>query len=341
MQSAGWPPWRRQTGCMCWTPAPLTGPRSACVPWGRWLWKRGWSLGGLTRPATALWSWYRRTRTSVCVPIWMRCFTRAGGRRWRRPGRTGPPRRSTAIPGTSTPTAPRAPCSGLRRSTPAGDTAGPTRFTRCWSGRRAGHRGGSARRRGCSWTTTPTPPNPGDSTCPCWSCRWRRPRRTTATPITWAGSTCSTAGGTTVSARWSATCPCPPPSGRMSGAPPCGFSPGRGGRRAGRSRPGGGCGGPSGRPLTCGSPTWSWRAYSMRRRSGTGWCTCAVRPWQLPTALRPISARRRRGGACPGICSLWGCTTPGGGARPWRPPGRPWLSPEDGRIRDNVAFLAG
>ena len=35
--------------------------------------------GGLTRPATALWSWYRRTRTSVCVPIWMRCFTRAAG----------------------------------------------------------------------------------------------------------------------------------------------------------------------------------------------------------------------------------------------------------------------
>ena len=157
MRNAGWPPWRRQTGCMCWTPAPPTGPRSACVPWGRWLWKRGWSPGGLTRPATALWSWYRRTRTSVCVPIWMRCFTRAGGRRWRRPGRTGPPRRSTAIPGTSTPTAPRAPCSGLKRSTPAGDTAGPTRFTRCWSGRRAGDRGGSAQRRGCSWTTTPTP----------------------------------------------------------------------------------------------------------------------------------------------------------------------------------------
>ena len=37
-------------------------------------------------------------------------------------------------------------------------------------------------------------------TCPCWSCRWRRTRRTTGTSTIWAGSTSITAGGTTVSA---------------------------------------------------------------------------------------------------------------------------------------------
>ena len=49
-------------------------------------------------------------------------------------------------------------------------------------------------------TTTRTPKNPGGSTCPCWSCRWRRTRRTTGISTIWAGSTSTTAGGTTVSA---------------------------------------------------------------------------------------------------------------------------------------------
>ena len=47
---------------------------------------------------------------------------------------------------------------------------------------------------------TPTRKNPGPSTCRFWNWQWRRHLRTTAASTIWAGSTCSTADGTTASA---------------------------------------------------------------------------------------------------------------------------------------------
>ena len=196
----GWPPWGRPTGCTCWTPAPPTARRSACGRWAPWWrWRRS-SPGGLTRPATAPWPWCRRTRTSAYAPIWTRCSAPAGGRRWRAPGGRTPSRRPTATPGASAPTGGRTRCSGVKRSTPGRAGGGCTRFTRCWSGCPAFRRAGRRRRRGCSWITTPTRPNPGGSICPCWSCRWKKLPETTGIPTTWAGNIYTTAGGTTASA---------------------------------------------------------------------------------------------------------------------------------------------
>ena len=71
-----------------------------------------------------------------------------------------------------------------------------------WS-EKAHARPGAGRSRpwGCSWTTTRTPPNPGASTCPCWSCPSGRTRRTTGICTTWAGNICTGAAGTTASPR--------------------------------------------------------------------------------------------------------------------------------------------
>ena len=128
----------------------------------------------------------------VFHPGWRSALEGPGGRR---PGR--PP---TATPGAFSPTAPRGWCSGRRKSTPAAGSGGSTRSTRCWSGWGRGSGGRWRWPGGFSWTTTRTPKNPGGSTCPCWSCRWRRTRRTTGISTIWAGSTSTTAGGTTVSA---------------------------------------------------------------------------------------------------------------------------------------------
>lgn len=67
-----------------------------------------------------------------------------------------------------------------------------------WMG--PGQPGLKSRQRASSWTTTPTRKNPGPSTCLFWNWRCQRRLGTTAASIIWAGSTCSTAGGTTASA---------------------------------------------------------------------------------------------------------------------------------------------
>ena len=63
-----------------------------------------------------------------------------------------------------------------------------------------GERGPMVSVQGIQLDHHPDPQKSGGSTCPCWSCRWRRTRRTTGISTTWAGSTSTTAGGTTASA---------------------------------------------------------------------------------------------------------------------------------------------
>ena len=80
----------------------------------------------------------------------------------------------------------------------------------------------------------------------------------------------------------------------------------------------------------------------MSRGSGTGCCTSPSAPWQSRTALRAISARRTAWGSLPWDLLLWALYHTGRQAEALEAARQALaLAPEDGRIRDNVAFLAG
>ena len=188
----------------CWTPAPPTEHRRRCAGRAPGSRRKPSAPGGLTRRATAPFSWCRRIRTSASAPTLTRCSTPAGVRRWSRRGSRTPALPTTATPGALPRPAGKGWCSTSPKSTDAGAFTGWARCMRCCSMKAAGPFPLSWRRV-CSWITTPIRPNPAGSTCPCWNWRCRRTRKMTATCIISAGSTCFTAAGRTVSARCSGT----------------------------------------------------------------------------------------------------------------------------------------
>ena len=161
MQSAGWPPWRRPTGCVVLD----TGSTDGTVERLR---ARG---AEVTVERVEPWRFdAARNRSLELVPGGRGhlCVHRSGrgvppglaGGAGGGPGhRTGPARRSTAIPGTSTPTAPRASCSGIEKihARQGYRWTHPVHEVLPMRQEGWGPGPGGARRRGCSWTTTPDP----------------------------------------------------------------------------------------------------------------------------------------------------------------------------------------
>ena len=169
LPGAGWSPCARRTGWWCWTLAQATAPRTSCAKWARRSMKKSSPRGGLTWRATARWNWRRRRPIFASAPIWTKCSTRAGVRRWRRHGRKTPGGRAIAIHGTSTRTARKAWCSGRTRFMRGTVSAGCIRCMRCWP-----TNGRTTRRywpRAYSSTTAPIRPSPARSICHCWNCR--------------------------------------------------------------------------------------------------------------------------------------------------------------------------
>ena len=265
----GWTRWERPTPLWCWTPVPPTGPSGSFRPGGRWSIRRRSTPGGSTQPATSPLPWFPPTPTSASAPTWTNGLNPAGGQSWKPPGPPARPRRSTAIPGTSTPTARKGGCSGLTKSTRGRISAGNTRSTRCCAIPEAPPAGPFPPKESSS-TTTPTPPNPGHSTCLFWS--WGPENApTTPAPFTiWGGNTSFGGSGKNASRPLSGIWPCPPPAGPKNAAPPCGISPGPGCKRAAGTRPGAGGSAPSAKRPGCGSPGWTWPPCSVRKKTGRG-----------------------------------------------------------------------